>query len=260
MQSQFTIVGVGQNSIALESPDFPASVVKVPFNGRMLSEGLTGLWREARTSYAQAKSKGARHPIVFAVRCTAFNLNARYAIERHHAVVELLRLASALPKVRQTFASFELSDVNIERVSHYKYRYRGTAVVQEKLSPIDIDNTTQEHIDSFVGSGVSELHHELWSYGLGLAASQETWSPINWGENETGQFRLMDFSSLTSDRSRVERAIDNETRVDVMSLLRNRWPNLDLRRIEDELATNLNADKLASIWNSRGHLLSSTVV
>lgn len=260
MRNQFTIVGMGQNSIALESTDFPASVVKVPFNGRMLSEGLNGLWREARTSYAQAKSKGARHPIVFAVRSTAFNLNARYAVERHHAVVELLRCASTLPNVRQTFASFEVRDVSIERVSQYKYRYRGPAIVQEKLSPIDIDNMTQDHIDSFVGSGVLDLHHELWSHGLGLAASQETWSPINWGIGNTGQFRLMDFSSLTGDRSRIEGAIDDDARVAVMSLIRDRRPSLDLRKMEDELATNFNSHTLAAIWNSQGHLLSSTVV
>jgi hypothetical protein len=211
-----TVVGIGAHMLTLADPERCELVLKIPRDDRYFDH----YWRQrlAYLSSRLAKRRAATcrsWPTSFALalRDVLFNRDRRERQQHFAGVLDALSIGIIDETARRFLALSHIEPcVSIGSIGGRRVRYVGRCIVQERAARfIGPEDLSSDDLEVFRRSNASALHSALWTLGVGLAATRETWGPVNWGITQDGRLALFDFSSLTTTRRHVERAIAPES-------------------------------------------------
>ena len=127
--------------------------------------------------------------------------------------------------------------------------YCGWVYLQERVEVFS--NATE--VGGLDWSEIVAVQKALWSLGVGLGKSAETWGPSNWCLTAAGRIRLADTSSLTRGRNQVSKQLEaktRENRLRVVADAQQPGSRSEIGRYFDFIGENLNHASLEACWKS----------
>jgi hypothetical protein len=249
----YSVVGIGTHMLTLADPERREVVLKIPADDRYCDQ----YWRRrlAFLSSRLTKRRASTHrswptDVGLALRDVLFSRDRTERQQHFAGVLDALSIVIRNETARRFLAASRIEPcVSIGSIGGRRGRYIGPCIVQERAARfIGPDGLGREDLVLFRRSNASALHIALWTLGVGLAATRETWGPVNWGITHDGRLALFDFSSLTTRRRHVERAIGQEASAGAETYYASLLGTDPTRLHFGLVRAQINYDRLASVW------------